>query len=106
MLSIKLPVEYLSFEDGVEDTFCHGVIDALFTTKFPSHFVYHFDWANKMAEGSKELRGGDGYKPDAIISRYGNELAFFEIKPPKSEHSKKSYLEDQWKTANFLQGCH
>ncbi|KAF9422907.1 hypothetical protein BGZ76_003713 [Entomortierella beljakovae] len=101
MLYLKLPVEYLSFETGIEDTYCHGVIDALFSMKFPSRSVYRVNWANKMAEGSKDRRGGDGYKPDAIISRYGNELTFVEIKPPKSEHSTKSYLDDQWKLANF-----
>lgn len=89
---LKLPVEYLSFDNGIEDTYCHGIIDALLTRQFPARCVYKLDWANKVAKGSKERRD-HGYKPDAIISRLGKDLAFIEIKPPKEEHCASSYFD-------------
>ncbi|KAG0009498.1 hypothetical protein BGZ80_002336, partial [Entomortierella chlamydospora] len=100
VLAMELPVKYRPFNYDIEDTYCHGVIDALFTRQFPSTSVYKLDWANKEANGSKERRGY-GLKPDAIISRQGIELAFVEVKPPKGQRCVKSYLEDLWKLANF-----
>ncbi|KAG0271754.1 hypothetical protein BGZ95_000382 [Linnemannia exigua] len=66
VLALKLPLEFLPFERGLEDTYCHGVIDALLTRQFPARSKYHLDWANKEAWGSKERRI-NGYKPDGII---------------------------------------
>ncbi|KAF9899151.1 hypothetical protein EC991_009520, partial [Linnemannia zychae] len=102
VLALKLPVEYLPFERGLEDTYCHGVIDALLTRQFPAKSKYHLDWANKEAEGSKERRV-KGYKPDGIFSSRSihRELAFLEVKPPKEQNYKRAFLEDLWKLANF-----
>ncbi|KAF9405752.1 hypothetical protein BGZ76_006490 [Entomortierella beljakovae] len=99
-LALKLPMKYLSFKNGIEDTYCHGIIDALFTRQFSVRSAYDLEWANKEANGSKERRD-NGYKPDAIISKDGKELAFVEIKPPKEDRSMKLYLKDQWKLANY-----
>ncbi|KAG0358636.1 hypothetical protein BGZ54_010343 [Gamsiella multidivaricata] len=100
VLEMKLPVEYLSFENGIEDTYCHSVVDALFTRQFPARSVYYLDWANKESQGSRERRGY-GYKPDATISKCNRELAFVEVKPPKEQRCTRSYLEDLWKLANL-----
>ncbi|KAG0270143.1 hypothetical protein BGZ95_001787 [Linnemannia exigua] len=102
VLALKLPLEYLPFERGLEDTYCHGVIDALLTRQFPARSKYRLDWANKEAGGSKERRV-NGYKPDGIISSSSNhrELAFLEVKPPKEQHCKRAFLEDLWKLANY-----
>ncbi|KAG0053429.1 hypothetical protein BGZ83_001143 [Gryganskiella cystojenkinii] len=99
---LKLPLEYLPFQQGLEDTYCHGVIDALLTRQFPARSKFHLEWANKEARGSKERRI-NGYKPDGVISNRNNhrELAFLEVKPPKEQHCKRAFLEDLWKLANF-----
>jgi hypothetical protein len=98
--AMKLPVDYLSFQNGIEDTFCHGIVDALFCRQFPTRSVYTLDWTNKEAGGSRNRRVY-GNRPDAIISRNGRELAFVEVKPPKEDRNVKAYIEDQWKLANF-----
>ncbi|KAF8925552.1 hypothetical protein BGZ47_003199 [Haplosporangium gracile] len=102
VLALKLPLEYLPFERGLEDTYCHGVIDALLTRQFPAKSKYHLEWANKESGGSKERRV-NGYKPDGIISSRSNhrELVFLEVKPPKEQHRKRAFLEDLWKLANY-----
>ncbi|KAF9193612.1 hypothetical protein BGZ51_002900 [Haplosporangium sp. Z 767] len=100
VLEMKLPTEYLAFENEIEDTYCHSFIDALFTRQFPAKSAYKLEWANKETDGSKGRRG-NGYKPDAIISKLKRELAFVEIKPPKEQRCSRSYLEDLWKLANF-----
>ncbi|KAK3810188.1 MAG: hypothetical protein J3Q66DRAFT_404949 [Benniella sp.] len=97
--SLKLPLESHTFEKSVEDTFCHGAIDTLFTHFFPRRGVYDLEWANKEASGSKERRY-NGYKPDAIVSRDGCEIFFLEVKPPE-ESAIRHYLSDQWKLANL-----
>ncbi|KAG0251248.1 hypothetical protein BG011_007741 [Mortierella polycephala] len=100
VLEMKLPMEYLAFKNEIEDTYCHSFIDALFTRQFPTKSAYKLEWANKETDGSKGRRG-NGYKPDAIISKLTRELAFVEIKPPKEQRCSRSYLEDLWKLANF-----
>ncbi|KAF9542557.1 hypothetical protein EC957_001850 [Mortierella hygrophila] len=100
VLSLKWQLESHTFQRTIEDTFCHGAIDALLTHRFPRKGRFHLDWANKESDGSKERRQ-NGYKPDGIISRDGCEIAFMEVKPPKETGSGRSYLDDQWKLANF-----
>jgi hypothetical protein len=51
--------------------------------------VYHLEWANKEASGSKERRY-NGYKPDAIVSRGGCEIFFLEVKPPEEASSSSN----------------
>ncbi|KAF9922578.1 hypothetical protein BGZ65_009481, partial [Modicella reniformis] len=65
--ALKLCPEYHSFEKGLEDTFCHAVLDALLTIHFPKKGEYVLDWANKATEGSKEGRQ-NGYTPDAEVA--------------------------------------
>ncbi|KAF9205024.1 hypothetical protein BGZ49_004570 [Haplosporangium sp. Z 27] len=100
ILSRKLPQDYLSFENGIEDTYCHGIVDALLTHQFPTKSNYKLDCANGSADGSRERRKF-GYKPDGIISRCGRQLAFLEVKPPKDDKCVKFYLEDLWKLSNL-----
>ncbi|KAI1315271.1 hypothetical protein EDD11_001052 [Mortierella claussenii] len=100
VLELKLPTEYLTFENEAEDTYCHSFIDALFTRQFPAKSQYRLEWANKQADGSKERRG-NGYKPDVIVSKLRRELAFVEIKPPREQRCSRPHLEDLWKLANF-----
>ncbi|KAF9580152.1 hypothetical protein BGW38_003313 [Lunasporangiospora selenospora] len=92
-LALKLPLDFLPFERGLEYTYCHGVIDTLLTRQFPVRSKYHLDWANKEAQGSKERRA-NMYKPDWIISSRNNrqELAILEVKPPKEQHCKEHFL--------------
>ncbi|KAG0039422.1 hypothetical protein BGZ83_002819, partial [Gryganskiella cystojenkinii] len=58
--AIKLPLKYLPFEQGLDHTNCHGVLDALLTRQFPARSKRHLDWANKAAElmskASKKIR--------------------------------------------------
>ncbi|KAF9913632.1 hypothetical protein BX616_009802 [Lobosporangium transversale] len=88
ILALKLPVTYRPFDEDIEDTYCHWVVDPIFTHQFPSksRSIYRLDWAGKEADGSKERRGY-GLKPDAIVRKREVELAFVEVKPPRGEHN-------------------
>jgi len=77
---MKLPVVYLPFESGIVYTYCHCAIDTLFTRQSPVKSVVKFGWAKQASESSKKRRLY-GHKPDAIICRFGWELAFIEVKP-------------------------
>ncbi|KAF9405063.1 hypothetical protein BGZ94_003781, partial [Podila epigama] len=88
------------FENGLEDTYCHQVIDALFTYQFPTRQrKYTVEWANGEAHGSKKRRG-HGYKPDGVVLRNGKQISFLEVKPPGTSHTVKEYLRDYWNLAN------
>ncbi|KAF9346476.1 hypothetical protein BGX34_003863, partial [Mortierella sp. NVP85] len=100
MIELKLPVQHNLFSNGLEDTYCHQVIDALVASHFPTRSAkYSVDWANGEAHGSKHRRG-HGYRPDACIKKYGRQVAFLEIKPPGDSHTIKEYLWDYWNLAN------
>jgi len=89
------------FENGLEDTYCHQVIDALFSYQFPVRSSkYVVNWANGEAHGSKRRRG-HGYRPDVTLSRNRKQVCFVEVKPPGSTHTVKEYLNDHWNLANF-----
>ncbi|KAG0270679.1 hypothetical protein DFQ27_000029 [Actinomortierella ambigua] len=101
MLELKLPVHHNMFSNGLEDTYCHQVIDALVSSQFPARSsTYSLDWANGEAHGSRKRRG-HGYRPDACILKYGRQIAFLEIKPPGDGHTAKEYLWDYWNLANY-----
>ncbi|KAF9945095.1 hypothetical protein BGZ70_004046 [Mortierella alpina] len=101
MVALKLPVGFDQFENGLEDTFCHQTIDALFAYQFPARSKkYCLDWANGEAQGSKKRRGY-GYKPDAAILRNGRQIGFLEVKPPGTTNSAREFLQDYWNLANF-----
>ncbi|KAF9896949.1 hypothetical protein BX616_006456, partial [Lobosporangium transversale] len=92
-----LPVQYDFFSKGLEDTYCHQVIDALVTSFFPARSTkYHVDWANGKRRGH-----GHGYRPDGCIKKHGRQIAFLEVKPPGDSHTAKEYLWDYWNLANF-----
>ncbi|KAF9154107.1 hypothetical protein BGX20_004757 [Mortierella sp. AD010] len=101
MVALKLPLSYNQFENGLEDTYCHQVIDALFAYQFPTRSrSFVINWANGEAHGSKKRRG-HGYKPDGVITRNGRQIGFLEVKPPGSCHNVKEYLYDYWNLSNF-----
>ncbi|KAG9071801.1 hypothetical protein KI688_006017 [Linnemannia hyalina] len=101
MLELKLPVQHNMFSNGLEDTFCHQVIDALVSSQFPARSTtYSVDWANGEARGSRKRRG-HGYRPDACIKKHGRQIAFLEVKPPGDSHTAKEYLWDYWNLANY-----
>ncbi|KAF9303003.1 hypothetical protein BGZ74_004490 [Mortierella antarctica] len=100
MISLKLPVEYAAYEGQIEDTYAHGVIDALLTEQFPARSRYKLDWANLVTEGSK-IRRVHGNKPDGTLKKEGFEVAFMELKAPKDDRSAKAELEDTWNLAHF-----
>ncbi|KAF8923025.1 hypothetical protein BGZ58_003461, partial [Dissophora ornata] len=101
MVALKLPLGFEQFDNGLEDTYCHGVIDALFAYRFPPRSrAFTIDWANGEAHGSKKRRGF-GFKPDAIVLRHGKQIGFLEVKPPGNSHTMKEYLHDHWNLANF-----
>ncbi|KAF9114132.1 hypothetical protein BGX30_006692, partial [Mortierella sp. GBA39] len=101
MLELKLPVQHNLFSNGLEDTFCHQVIDAVVSSQFPARSTtYSVDWANGEAHGSKKRRG-HGYRPDACIKKHGRQIAFLEVKPPGDSHTVKEYLWDYWNLANY-----
>lgn len=97
-------MEYFPFENGIEDTFCHGVVDVLFSRQFHARSIYKLNWANKEADGSKARRVY-GNRPDAIISKGGRELAFVEVKPPKEDRNTKAYLEDLQISVKTVSTC-
>lgn len=98
--ALKLPLEYCGYDGTIEDTFAHGVLDALLTTQFPARSAYKLDWANLETEGSK-LRRVFGNKPDGVVKKSGAEVAFMELKAPKDERNPKADMEDWWNIANF-----
>lgn len=98
---LKLPVHHNLFFNGLEDTYCHQVIDALVASHFPARSTnYSVDWANGEARGSKRRRG-HGYRPDACIKKHGRQIAFLEFKPPGDNHTVREYLWDYWNLANY-----
>ncbi|KAG0319296.1 hypothetical protein BGZ99_005192 [Dissophora globulifera] len=100
MVALKLPIGFDLFDNGLEDTYCHQAIDALFAYQFPARSrKFVIDWANGEAHGSKKRRG-HGYRPDAVISRNGRQIGFLEVKPPGSCHTVREYLHDYWNLAN------
>ncbi|KAF9085964.1 hypothetical protein BGX27_003293 [Mortierella sp. AM989] len=101
MVALKLPLGFNQFDNGLEDTYCHQVIDALFAYQFPTRSrKFAIDWANGEAHGSKKRRG-HGYRPDGVITRNGRQIGFLEVKPPGSCHTVKEYLHDYWNLSNF-----
>ncbi|KAF8967008.1 hypothetical protein BGZ46_000243 [Entomortierella lignicola] len=101
MAALKLPLAFDQFENGLEDTYCHQVIDALFAYQFLARSrKFVINWANGEAHGSKKRRG-HGYRPDAAIVRYGKQISFVEVKPPGSCHTVKEYPHDYWNLADF-----
>ncbi|KAI1308439.1 hypothetical protein EDD11_004290 [Mortierella claussenii] len=101
MVALKLPLGFDLFDNGLEDTYCHQTIDALFAYQFPARSrKFSVDWANGEAHGSKKRRR-HGYKPDAVLKRNGRQIGFLEVKPPGSSHTAREYLQDFWNLANF-----
>ncbi|KAG9070413.1 hypothetical protein KI688_009750 [Linnemannia hyalina] len=101
MVALKLPLGFDLFDNGLEDTYCHQTIDALFAYQFPARSrKFCIDWANGEAHGSKKRRG-HGYRPDAALIRNGKQIGFLEVKPPGSSHTAREYLQDYWNLANF-----
>ncbi|KAF9172793.1 hypothetical protein BGX20_004844 [Mortierella sp. AD010] len=67
MVALTLPLDFDLFSNGLEDTYCHHVTDALFAYQFPRRSKkFIVVWANSEAHGSK-VRRGFGCKPDGVI---------------------------------------
>ncbi|KAF8929852.1 hypothetical protein BGZ47_000844, partial [Haplosporangium gracile] len=101
LLVLKLPLGFDQFDNGLEDTYCHQVIDALFAYQFPQRSrKYSINWPSGEAHGSKNRRGF-GYRPNAVVLRNGKQIGFLEVKPPGNSHTAKEYLHDHWNLTNF-----
>lgn len=97
-------MEYCAYDGQIEDTYVHGIVDALLIEQFPTWSQYKLDWANLVTEGSK-IRRIHGNKPDGVLKKEGFEVAFMEIKAPKDDQNAKAELQDMWNLAHFCRNA-